>query len=149
MSIKTVVAALAVALGISGCADELRDSEAVSRASESQTAVVAKLRTHCQACHAVGSLRFIYSDDNQTVWNELFTRRAPGTGKLWAEGIVEVLSWPSDTPPAHDQPMDPPNRDWMPKGAKRADLAGDRLENQPARRVIIERLGDELESRSR
>lgn len=98
---------------------------------------VGKLRTYCKACHAIGELRFIHSEDDAEVWNHLFTARAPNSGKLWADGIVEVLSWPSDEPPPFDQLMDPPERDWMPRGSKRLHLAAD---SEGARRRIIESL---------
>ena len=145
MSVWTLVRTFVVGLFVAACAEEAsevqKDSAVTdSPTSEVQMAVVGKLRTHCQACHAIGNLRFIYSSDNAVVWNDLFSKRAPGTNKLWAEGIIEVLSWPTDQAPPHDQMMDPPRRDWMPKGAKRNDLANDLMEGRPARQVMIEQL---------
>jgi hypothetical protein len=102
-------------------------------------AAAAKLREYCRACHAVGTMKFIQSDDDRVLWDSLFVNTAPHTGKTWAQGIVEVLSWPSDTPPPFDRVMDPPtNRDWMPRGAKRLDLAADVLDGTPVRKMILD-----------
>jgi hypothetical protein len=101
---------------------------------------VGKLRAYCKACHAIGELRFIHGEDDGEVWNYLFTGRAPNSGKLWADGIVEVLSWPSDKPPPFDQLMAPPDRDWMPRGSKRLHLAADAENGVPVRRLLIEAL---------
>ena len=103
--------------------------------------VAAKLRTHCAACHAVGRMRFIWSDDDLEVWNYILANRAPISGKLWGNAIIEVLSWPTDNAPPFDQLMDPSgNRDWMPKGVKRLDLAADRDNGRQVRHMIIETL---------
>ena len=102
---------------------------------------VAKLRIFCQACHAVGGLRFIWSDDDAQVWTYLFNNRAPNSPKLWADDIIDVLSWPTAIPPPFDQPMDPINhRDWMPKGSKRLELANDLTDGQATRQMLLEAL---------
>ncbi len=106
----------------------------------------AKLRHYCKACHAVGTMKFITTEDDRELWASLFTERAPRTGKLWAEGIVEVLAWPSDAPPPFDSVMDPPsNRDWMPKGQKRLELAAERDGTTVVRRSIVDALRAELD----
>lgn len=145
MSLWTLMLTFVVAVLAFTCGENApytqRDSTVTEAPiSAAQWAVVNRLRTHCQACHAVGNLRFIYSADDTVVWRDLFTRRAPGTNKIWAEGIIEVLSWPTDRAPPYDQMMDPSGRDWMPKGAKRNDLANDRMDGRSARQVMIEQL---------
>jgi hypothetical protein len=102
---------------------------------------IQKMRTYCGACHAVGDLRFIRSDDDAEVWAYLFANRAPNSRKIWAQNIVEVLSWPRDVPPPFDQPMDPGNnRDWMPKGAKRLTFAEDQVGGEATRQLILRKL---------
>ncbi len=102
---------------------------------------VSKMRQFCAACHAVGNLRFIRSDDDNEIWQYIHLTRAPNSQKIWAQNIIEVLSWPSDVPPPFDQPMDPGhNRDWMPKGAKRLSLAGDAVDGQATRKLLLEAL---------
>ncbi len=102
---------------------------------------VSKLRQFCAACHAVGSLRFIRSEDDNEVWQYIYLNQAPNSRKLWAQNIIDVLNWPSDAPPPFDQPMDPGNnRDWMPKGAKRLSLASDTASGQPTRMLMLEAL---------
>lgn len=102
---------------------------------------IAKMRQFCAACHAVGNVRFIRSEDDHEVWQYIHLNRAPTSQKLWVEGMIEVLSWPSDVPPPFDQPMDPRhNRDWMPKGAKRLSMAGDTVEGIATRKVLLEAL---------
>jgi cytochrome c1 len=109
---------------------------------------VSKLRQYCAACHAIGTLRFIRSDDDQEVWQYLFVNEAPNSRKIWAEAIVEVLSWPSDIPPPFDQPMDPRgDRDWMPKGGKRLSFASDTVDGQPTRHLVLETLQKNLSER--
>lgn len=105
----------------------------------------AKLRQYCKACHAVGALKFIQSDDDREMWNSLFANRAPKSGKVWAQGIAEVLQWPAETAPPFDQIMDPSgNRDWMPKGAKRLDFATDFIGATSVRRLILQALTEHL-----
>jgi len=101
----------------------------------------ARLRTFCRACHGVGALRFIRGDDDQVLWRDLFDESAaPGPGGPWAQRIIRVLSWPSDAPPPFNEPLDPPDRDWMPRGAKRLSLASDRVDGQSTRTWLLARL---------
>lgn len=105
-----------------------------------QTAVT-KLRTFCTACHGIGNLRFIRSEDDREVWNYIYLNKAPNSQKLWAENILQVLSWPTDVPPPFDQPMDPGNnRDWMPKGAKRLSFSTDKVGDMATRKFLLEAL---------
>lgn len=108
----------------------------------------AKLREYCKACHAVGTMKFIQSDDDREFWNALFVERSPRSGKVWAVAISEVLGWPTDVAPPYDRVMDPPsNRDWMPKGAKRLDLAADSEGGTPVRRLILQAITEHLADR--
>ena len=122
-----VMVLLALALSLSGQAADV-------------TFTVRKLRTYCAACHALGELRFIRSEDDREVWDFLFHNRAPNSKKLWAEGISEVLGWPTEAPPAFNQMMKPPDLDWMPKGKKRLTLASDLDGGVSTRRRILEDL---------
>ena len=101
---------------------------------------VKKLRLYCAACHAVGKVRFIYSDEDETVWRDLFTKTAPVSKRIWSKEIVDVLSWPTSTPPPFGQMIHFPNKDWMPKGAKRIALAKDIDAGTATRHRIIEAL---------
>lgn len=102
---------------------------------------VSKLRQYCAACHAVGNVRFIRSDDDSEVWQYIYFNRSPNANKLWSENIIEVLSWPGDVPPPFDQPMDPGhNRDWMPKGAKRLSLAAETVDGVATRKLMLQAL---------
>lgn len=122
-------ASLLLAIGLSGTA----------RAGADPLFAAAKLREYCKACHAVGTMKFIQSDDDRVLWDGLFADRAPRSGKIWADAIAEVLAWPSDAAPPFDTTMDPPsNRDWMPKGAKRLDLAADTFGGIASRRLILQ-----------
>lgn len=100
-----------------------------------------KLREYCKACHAVGSMRFIWNESDEELWAYIFTNKAPNRNRLWAESIYEVLNWPSSVPPASFPVMDPPNsRDWMPKGSKRPAFAGDAVNGTPVRQTILDSL---------
>lgn len=101
---------------------------------------VGKLRSYCAGCHAIGEVRFIRSDDDNEVWKFLFENRAPKSGKIWAEGIREALNWPTDKAPPVDQMLQPPDRDWMPKGVKRTRLAADVENGTSARKRLIQEL---------
>jgi hypothetical protein len=114
-------------------------SATAALASDVASVVVPKLREFCQACHAVGDSRFIRSDDDQVVWRDLFSGIAPKRGKLWAEAIVEVLDWPSDSPPDFSSPIEP-GRDWMPKGSKRLPFADDKTNGESTRRLLLREL---------
>lgn len=102
-----------------------------------QALAVQKLRTHCKACHALGELRFLPSEDDSVTWDFVLHERSPRSGKLWVEAIREVLDWPTDDPPPFDQLMAPPDRDWMPKGYKRIVFARDVVEGEPTRRFLL------------
>lgn len=115
----------------------------VSSATPWETSVpvtCAKLRQYCQACHGLGDLRFIHSENDGELWEYIFQNNSPKTGKRWAERILAVLDWPSNSPPPADQLMSPPDSDWMPKGFKRLKLAEDHIEGVAARRIMIETL---------
>jgi hypothetical protein len=106
--------------------------------------IASKLREHCRSCHGLGSQRFIYDESDMALWVRLYTLSAPVSGELWAERIARVLDWPTDAPPPFDQFMEPPDRDWMPKGAGRLHLATDTIEGQVegllVRHLIVTRL---------
>jgi len=103
---------------------------------------VNKLRQFCGACHAVGDLKFITSDNNQYVWNYIYTNNAPNSQKKWADQIYKVLNWPNGVPPAFDQLMVPPNQDWMPKGSKRTNFATDKVGDKSTREFILESIAE-------
>ena len=104
-----------------------------------------KLREHCRACHAVGNLRFIFDDNDQNLWVYILTKQVPGKSELWANAIVRVLSWPTDSAPTPSPMMDPPSgRDWMPKGSKRLNFAADRIDDMAVRQYILHALNAEL-----
>lgn len=96
-----------------------------------QRFVTQKLRTYCNACHGVGELRFIYSDDDLAMWNYIFSNNAPTAKVLWAKQIVALLDWPDDEAPPGSQTQ------WMPKGAKRLELAADNENGESTRRRLI------------
>ena len=100
----------------------------------------AKLRTYCAGCHGLGELRFIPNQDDRDTWAFIFNNRSPKSGKIWAEVIADTLSWPSDTPPPANELMIPPHRDWMPKGAKRQELASDSIAGESTRMFVIRAL---------
>jgi hypothetical protein len=104
-----------------------------------ESVVVPKLREFCQSCHAVGDVRFIRSADDHVVWVELFKGKAPKSGKVWADAIVDVLSWPSNDPPDFESPIEP-GRDWMPKGSKRLALATDTVNGELTRHMLLREL---------
>lgn len=95
-----------------------------------------KLRVYCRACHGVGTMRFLHDGEtDQELFGYLSRERAPKSGKLWADAIVDALSWPTDEPP----PLDAEDA-YMPQGIKRLKLAQDRVGGVPARRIILEAL---------
>lgn len=96
------------------------------------------LRKYCGACHAVGALRFIHSENDDELWSYILTHEVPETRKLWAQRIYETLNWPSDSPPPFGQLMEPPLHDWMPKGVKRLEFASDKTGSIQTRRIILE-----------
>jgi hypothetical protein len=96
-----------------------------------------KLQNYCRSCHGVSPLRFFYSDDPAQFAQDLCVRIAPNSKKTWAEQIIRVLSWPSDQAPDPTQIMDPPSRDWMPRGAKRVQFSLDQHEGQLTRLMLI------------
>mgnify|MGYP001006421172 CR=1 FL=1 len=97
-----------------------------------------KLRQYCTACHGLGKLRFIYSDDNVSLWKDIHTLRSPKSQNLWVDEILKVLDWPSNSAPPFDQMIQSPDKDWMPKGKKRLDLASDQDEGYYARQAILD-----------
>lgn len=126
---------------VEGPKTELKSEPAVFELLPLQKTAMQKMRVYCRACHAVGEQRFITSDDDQIVWDYIHAERAPISGKLWSTAIFDVLDWPSDRPPAFDEIMDPiNNRDWMPKGVKRMQLADDKVDGVATRRKILEAL---------
>ena len=114
-------------------------------AESSATLSSAKLREYCKACHAVGSLRFIYDESDSNLWRYILTNKVPGKSELWANAIVRVLSWPTNTPPAPTPVMDPPSgKDWMPKGSKRLHFAADKIEGVSARTYVLDAIKRDL-----
>jgi hypothetical protein len=92
----------------------------------------AKLRVYCKACHAVGDQKFIYDDNDDHLWDYILHHDSPVSHKLWAQRIVEVLQWPSEDPPPASQ------TNWMPRGIKRNQMAGEKTNGVPTRRFIVE-----------
>ena len=109
-----------------------------------QIFTIQKLRTYCNACHGLGNLRFIRSDDDTEVWDYLFKNKAPTSGKWWSDAIIEVLNWPSDSPPPFDQMLNPPNKDWMPRGYKRILFSQDVVGSVSSRGIVVEALQRQL-----
>ena len=107
----------------------------------SQTFTCVKLRQYCQACHGLGELRFIYSENNEDLWKEISYGISPKSKMVWKRKIYEVLNWPSDAPPSFQEPMSA-GSDWMPKGIKRLDLANDKTNGTSTRRIMLETLKD-------
>lgn len=100
---------------------------------------ITKLRQYCQACHGVDNLRFLDSEDDEAVWKTIYSEKAPNSKKLWVNAIIEVLNWPTNTPPPFQQPISA-GKDWMPKGYKRIALAKDQQGGFSTRNIIIETL---------
>lgn len=137
---RLIALAIGLATALAWSRAEAQDFAAPPFDAKAQV-TVAKLRQYCAACHAVGSIRFIRSEDDAEVWQYIYMNRAPNSQKIWAQNIIDVLSWPGDVPPPFDQPMDPGNnRDWMPKGAKRLSLAQDAVDGQATRKLMLEAL---------
>ncbi len=117
-----------------------------------EQATVQALRTNCQACHAVGNLRFIYSSDDGQVWNYILTTDVPGETQTWAQAMVPVLSWPTDSAPPFNAVMDPTDgKDWMPQGYQRipfsTDTIGSGYTDEPGtltRHLILDTLNQAL-----
>jgi hypothetical protein len=113
----------------------------IAKAQDHRQVAIDKLRQYCAACHGVGTLRFIRSDDDQIFWDSLFTERPDPNSRTWAELIAEVLDWPLDRPyPDFRQLRVPPNKDWMPKGFGRVELSEDIIGDQKARLIITDEL---------
>jgi hypothetical protein len=111
-----------------------------------QVLAAGALRTYCQDCHGLGNLRFIRGETHEDQWDFLLQAKAPESKRLWAEQIIKVLSWPD----GHEYPdfrnvMDPPSKDWMPRGFKRIEFANSKIQDRPSREVIIEELIKSLE----
>lgn len=137
---RLIALAIGLAMALAWSSAKAQDFAAPPFDAKAQV-TVSKLRQFCAACHAVGSIRFIRSEDDNEVWQYIYMNRAPNSQKIWAQNIIDVLSWPSDVPPPFDQPMDPGNnRDWMPKGAKRLSLASDSVDAQATRKLMLEAL---------
>ena len=133
--IGTVIASVAAVWSLALTVPALADVQADSLFAAS------KLRFYCKACHAIGDLKFIRSDDDAQLWAFLFREKSPHSGKIWADAIAEVLNWPSDVAPPFDPLMDPTHqRDWMPRGSKRLDLAADLDGGASVRREILSAL---------
>jgi hypothetical protein len=106
--------------------------------AESNEFVFSKLQTYCRSCHGVSPLRFFYSEDPGQFMQELCVRIAPNSQKTWAQQIIKVISWPTDQAPDPTQVMEPPSRDWMPRGAKRFAFSMDQHEGQLTRHILID-----------
>ena len=102
-----------------------------------QVFAMQKLRQYCLACHGLGKLRFIYSENPVELWNYIQNERSPKSQALWVDEIYRVLSWPSNSAPPFDQMMTA-DRDWMPKGKKRLDLSTDQEDGYFARQAIVD-----------
>jgi hypothetical protein len=148
MNVKIAVICAALALAFSCGANDTsapKKSDPMTmslhsddRLLESSALSAAKLREYCRACHAVGSLRFIYDDSDQNIWTYIHTNNVPGKSERWSDAIVRVLSWPADAAPPPTPIMDPPGgRDWMPKGSKRLHFAAEKVEGLSLRQYII------------
>jgi hypothetical protein len=105
-------------------------------------AAVPLIRKYCQACHGVGDLRFITSEKDSEVWEFIFRERTP-KGVIWAEEMIRVLDWPTNSPPANNSLL-APGRDWMPKGKKRYDMVEEHLGDEDAREFLLRSLREDL-----
>lgn len=105
-----------------------------------QVLAMQKLRQYCAACHGLGGLRFIHTESNEQLWVDIHTERSPKSQALWIDEIRKVLDWPSDSAPPVDHPMSSPEKDWMPKGKKRLDLAAETIDGYPTRRFLLDTL---------
>ena len=122
--------------------NDLDEQDTGSSLPFAEDTTVRALNEYCRACHGIGDLRFIYGEDRDEIWKYIFSNKAPRSGKLWSEAIYEVLNWPSDTPPSFDNFMSPPDRDWMPKGAKRLYMAEDKVNGVSVRKFILKTIED-------
>lgn len=95
-----------------------------------------KIRTYCQSCHGVGELRFIQNESNLRLWDDINNTESPKSKRLWRELILEVLDWPTNSPPSFGDLMTPPDKDWMPKGAKRLKIVKETVNGMDAREFI-------------
>lgn len=134
---------------ITGCG-ESPPSSSVASASlrltgdmDARAVTMTKIRTHCNSCHGVGPLRFIYSSNDEEVWSYIKDTIVPNSDKRWVEAIIDVLSWPTDAAPRFDVWRLPSeNKDWMPKGVKRLQLAEDMTDGISTRRIMLQVLQD-------
>jgi hypothetical protein len=99
-----------------------------------------KLAEYCRSCHGVRPLRFFYSDNPTEFMDFVCAERSPVSTGTWAQMIVKVLSWPSDQAPDPAKVMEPPSKDWMPRGGRRVQFAQDEVDGQLTRKLIIEYL---------
>lgn len=132
MNTRVVLFCLGLFLSVQSFSEPLTPSQALT---------CSKLRQYCQACHALGELRFIYSDNNEELWREISYGISPKSKMIWKRKIYEVLNWPTDAPPSFQEPMSA-SGDWMPKGIKRLDLANDKTDGTFTRRIMLETLKD-------
>ena len=86
--------------------------------------VVSALTTYCAACHGIGRLNFLPTEEPADNWAVLFSEISPLSKLKWNVAITQALAWPSNSPPPFDTLRDPQNkRDWMPKGRKRIQIS--------------------------
>ena len=133
------IAALALLLPLRLSSERLASHVQDRVLSPEEILTAEKLRTYCRACHGLEKLRFIYSDDDEELWQYIREQVAPNSGKLWVDAIYEVLNWPTDEPPPFSQKIKP-NKDWMPKGSKRLRFADDYTEDTSSRHLMLEAL---------
>jgi hypothetical protein len=94
---------------------------------------------YCRACHGVGALRFIRSNELDVVWQTVQTETVPGSPTLWRDAIAAALDWPQDSPPAPGTQR-LPGKEWMPKGVMREAIAHDVLGEETARVFLLRML---------
>ncbi len=110
------------------------------------TVALEAFRSHCKACHAIGDLKFLSNETEDTLWERLFTDKVPGKERLWATAIVRVLAWPPGPPPAQTAELESGVR-WMPLGSSRIKLAQSTIGGVATREALLARLKHELTTR--
>jgi hypothetical protein len=132
---------------VTGCKtlEQTRSSPTNMRGEKTASKVGMLITKYCQACHAVGDIRFINSEDPEIVWEDIFVVMGPYKVP-WATVIYDRLNWPVDDPeklfkPAHGS-------DWMPLGSKRYDIVDQKINGESARKYLLAALAEELKLRN-
>lgn len=107
--------------------------------TENELTAVDLLTANCKACHAVGEHRFIDAQDYAATWENLFVEKPPLSASVWAEQILNSLSWPGDTPPTPSERYSDASR-YMPLGSQRRRLHESRVGTMPAREFIMKEI---------